>query len=52
MEAINYGKACACQKQVITVCIKCELYDSLKIANAFALAGYDVKYGRCKKHDK
>ena len=47
---INYGSSCGCQKQIIMICIKCELYDSLKIANAFEKSGYVVNYKHCEKH--
>ena len=47
---INYGGSCGCKKEIIPICIKCELYDSLKIANAFEKSGYTVIYKHCKKH--
>ncbi len=47
---INYGPSCGCKKQVISICIKCELFDSLKIANAFTNSGYNVVFTHCEKH--
>jgi len=52
MNQINYGKRCVCQQTKITICRKCELWDSLKIANAFTKSGYIVTYNYCKKHKK
>lgn len=52
MSEINYGKKCVCQKQSISICRKCELWDSLKIANAFSSSGYDVIYQYCEKHEE
>jgi len=47
---INYGPPDSCQEKKISICIKCELYDSLKIANAFEKSGYDVIYEHCEIH--
>lgn len=47
---INYSSSCGCPKHPIAICIKCELFDSLKMANAFEKSGYVVFYQHCKKH--
>ena len=47
---INYGASCVCQKKKISICRKCELCDSLKIANAFEKCGYMVVYEYCERH--
>lgn len=49
----NYGNSsCGCTKSIIEICIKCELYDSLKIANAFEKSGYEIIYKHCVKHQE
>jgi len=51
MNQINYGMPCACPRNAIVICIKCELWNSLKIANAFEKSGYVVFYQHCRKHE-
>ena len=47
---INYGPLCGCRRHAVVICIKCELFDSLKIANAFEKSGHVVFYQHCTKH--